>query len=94
MQRRYASDEKKTPLCFIFLGSLGALLVGLGIITLFAANRKDIGRPARAVLSFIPLCHRKKRQCLQAFLIPVSPLWDGSEIKSLWYFNSKCFSRP
>ena len=56
LRQRYASDEKKTPLWFIFLGSLGALLVGLGVITLFAANWKDIGRPARAVLSFIPLC--------------------------------------
>ena len=56
LRERYASDEKKTPLWFIFLGSLGALLVGLGVITLFAANWKDIGRPARAVLSFIPLC--------------------------------------
>ena len=56
LRQRYESDERKTPLWFIFLGSLGALLVGLGVITLFAANWKDIGRPARAVLSFLPLC--------------------------------------
>ncbi|MCL1887922.1 MAG: DUF2157 domain-containing protein [Kiritimatiellaeota bacterium] len=55
LRRRYARDER-APLWFIFLGSLGALLVGLGVITLFAANWKDIGRPARAALSFAPLC--------------------------------------
>ena len=55
LRKRYATEERRTPLWFIFLGSVGALLVGLGVITLFAANWKDIGRPARAALSFVPL---------------------------------------
>ena len=56
LRERYAPDERATPLWFVFLGSLGALLVGLGVITLFAANWEAFGRPARAVLSFVPLC--------------------------------------
>jgi hypothetical protein len=56
LRQRHTPDERKTPLWFVFLGSLGALLVGLGIITLFAANWEAFGRPARAALSFAPLC--------------------------------------
>ena len=56
LRRRHTPDERKTPLWFMFLGSIGALLVGLGIITLFAANWEVFGRPARAALSFAPLC--------------------------------------
>ena len=35
--------------------ALGSLLIGAGIILLFAHNWDALGRPARAVLSFVPL---------------------------------------
>lgn len=39
----------------ILMAILGALLVGSGIILTLASNWEELGRPARAVLSFLPL---------------------------------------
>lgn len=39
----------------IMMAILGALLVGSGIILALASNWDELGRPARAVLSFLPL---------------------------------------
>ncbi len=39
----------------ILLAILGALLIGSGIILTLASNWDELGRPARAVLSFLPL---------------------------------------
>ena len=43
------------PVGLIILGSLGALLTGLGIISLLAANWGDMPRDLRALISFLPL---------------------------------------
>ncbi len=39
----------------VLFGVLGALLIGLGIISLFAHNWEELSRPVRAVLSLLPL---------------------------------------
>mgnify|MGYP003650864159 CR=1 FL=1 len=44
-----------TRLVLIFFGILGGLLVGSGIILVFAYNWDDFGRPTRALLSMTPL---------------------------------------
>jgi uncharacterized membrane protein len=53
---RYAhADMKSVAWSRIILGSIGALLIGLGVIALLAANWDDIPRAARVVISFMPL---------------------------------------
>lgn len=48
------SVNKKWFLIILF-GVLGALLIGLGIISLIAHNWEELSRPVRAVLSLLPL---------------------------------------
>ncbi|MGI6497169.1 MAG: DUF2157 domain-containing protein [Kiritimatiellia bacterium] len=56
LRARYAqAAENETPWGRTIFGSLGALLVGLGIIALLAANWGDLGRPTRTVIAFTPL---------------------------------------
>ncbi|MFA7173741.1 MAG: DUF2157 domain-containing protein [Kiritimatiellia bacterium] len=50
---RLRQDQR--PIGLIILGALGALLIGLGIISLLAANWGDLPRDARVVISFLPL---------------------------------------
>jgi len=47
--------ETRTHWATIAFAVLGALLIGGGIILLFAHNWEDLSRPVRAVLSFCPL---------------------------------------
>jgi len=56
LKSRYELVKKdQRPVGLIILGSLGALLIGLGIISLLAANWGAIPRDMRAVISFLPL---------------------------------------
>ena len=56
LRTRYAQvAANETPWGRIIFGSLGALLVGLGIIALLAANWSELGRPTRTVIAFTPL---------------------------------------
>ena len=56
LNARYELAKKdQRSIGLIILGSLGALLIGLGIISLLAANWGDIPRDLRAVISFLPL---------------------------------------
>lgn len=56
LKSRYELVKKdQRPVGLIILGSLGALLIGLGIISLLAANWGDLPRDIRAVISFLPL---------------------------------------
>ena len=48
-----ATRSSRLPV--IVFGVLGALLIGAGIILLLAHNWENLSRPARAVLSFLPL---------------------------------------
>jgi uncharacterized membrane protein len=50
-----AKADRKAPLALLICAILGALLVGLGIILIFAHNWAELGRPVRTLLSFAPL---------------------------------------
>ena len=52
---RYAALPAGVSLGRVILGSLGALLVGLGVIALLAANWEDFSRGLRTVIAFAPL---------------------------------------
>ncbi|PLX85579.1 MAG: hypothetical protein C0617_03525 [Desulfuromonas sp.] len=47
--------SRKAPLALVICAVLGALLVGLGIILIFAHNWAELGRPVRTLLCFAPL---------------------------------------
>ena len=56
--RQYYGEVKsvsRTTAMLIILGTIGALLIGLGIILLLAHNWEQFSRFTRAILSFIPL---------------------------------------
>lgn len=70
---RYAGAEMKSVAWSrIILGSIGALLVGLGVIALLAANWDDIPRAARATLSFMPLA-----VCVATYIMGVQKGWTS-----------------
>ena len=51
-----AAPQKKGPgLIFVITGVLGALLIGAGIVLLFAHNWEELSRAWRAAFSFLPL---------------------------------------
>jgi hypothetical protein len=53
----YQSQAKQSrrPLGLIICGVLGAILIGLGIVLIFAHNWEYLSRSSRMVLSFVPL---------------------------------------
>lgn len=56
--RRHYGEIKavaKNAVTLIILGSIGALLIGLGIILLIGHNWEDLSRFTRGVISFLPL---------------------------------------
>lgn len=55
LQERYATPPTKHSLGIILAGCLGALLFGLGIISIFAANWDCLDRGARAAISLTPV---------------------------------------
>ena len=79
-------QQDQRPLGLIILGSLGALLTGMGVISLLAANWGDIPRDFRAVISFLPLviCYGialygyKKMDSSLAFCEPLGIFWGLS----------------
>ncbi len=60
----------KTSALLIVLGTLGALLIGLGIILLLAHNWEQFSRLTRGVLSFLPLV---LGQCLALWILSRRP---------------------
>lgn len=58
----------------ILYSIIGTLLIGLGIIMLFAYNWEQLSRPARAVLSFLPLI---AGQILAAYVLCKKPESDA-----------------
>jgi len=84
LRARYAlAAANETPWGRIIFGSLGALLVGLGVIALLAANWGDLGRPVRTIIAFMPLCAcavlyvagYRRRWSSRAFLEPLGLFW-------------------
>jgi uncharacterized membrane protein len=57
LRAHYGPVEPARPvkLAVIIFGVLGSLLIGAGIILILAHNWEDLSRPARAILSFLPL---------------------------------------
>lgn len=55
LESRYPVSDGRMPLGTVIVGAFGAMLVGLGIIALFAANWDEFGRVARAVISVTPM---------------------------------------
>jgi uncharacterized membrane protein len=56
IERYYAgADSRRSNLGFVILTSLGAALVGAGIILLVAHNWDEFSRPLRTVIAFVPL---------------------------------------
>ena len=53
--RRYRPTEKRFSWGVMIAGGFGALLIGLGVIALFAANWNCFGRAARAAISLAPV---------------------------------------
>lgn len=52
---RYKTEASKISWGAIIIGAFGALMIGLGIIALFAANWDSLNRPVRAAVAVTPL---------------------------------------
>src|SRR5438270_5715566 len=55
IERHYGSVETRTNFGFVILATLGAALVGAGIILIIAHNSDDLSRGTRTVIAFLPL---------------------------------------
>ena len=55
IERHYGSSEPRSNFGFVILATVGAALVGAGIILLIAHNWDDLSRPARTGIAFTPL---------------------------------------
>ncbi len=75
--------EGRLSWSMIFIGAFGALMIGLGIIALFAANWDVFGREARAAIALAPvvvcgvvaICAHVKGVGSRTFWEPVGILW-------------------
>ena len=70
LQRRYAADPSSVSWRQILLCSLGALLIGLGVIALLASNWDALSRGMRAVIALLPLM-----LCVGAYLLGLFKGW-------------------
>lgn len=52
---RYAETVSSVSIGAVFAGAFGALLIGMGLIALFAINWPNLGRGTRAFISILPL---------------------------------------
>jgi len=77
LQKRYATDTQTMSWRQIVLCSLGALLIGLGVIALLAANWDSLSREVRTVFSLLPLT-----LCVGAYLLGLRKGW-----RSLGFFE-------
>jgi uncharacterized membrane protein len=55
LRERYAVDDSRPGLAQIVMGSLGALLIGAGLIAVIGYNWDDFSRPVRLLFAFLPL---------------------------------------
>ena len=55
LMQRYQPTERRFSWGVMIAGGFGALMIGLGVIALFAANWDSLGRPARAAISLAPV---------------------------------------
>lgn len=52
---RYEKGARRFSWGVVFLSAFAALLVGLGVISIFAANWEEMGRATRAFVSLVPI---------------------------------------
>jgi uncharacterized membrane protein len=55
LHERYAVDPAQPGLAQLVLGALGALLIGVGLISVIGYNWDDFSRPVRLLFAFLPL---------------------------------------
>ncbi len=55
IERHYESVKPRTNFGFVILATVGAALVGAGIILLIAHNWDELSRPTRTIIAFLPL---------------------------------------
>jgi hypothetical protein len=55
LRQRHPVEEPGVGLAQMIMGSIGALLVGAGLITIIAYNWDDFTRPVRLLFAFLPL---------------------------------------
>lgn len=55
LRRRHVVDDSQPGLAQILMGTLGALLIGTGVIAVIGYNWDDFGRPVRLLFAFFPL---------------------------------------
>ena len=55
IDRHYGPAEARSNFGFVILATIGAALVGAGIVLLIAHNWDDLSRPARTGIAFVPL---------------------------------------
>jgi len=72
LQKRYAADPSAVSWRQIILCSLGALLIGLGVIALLAANWDFLSREMRAFIALLPLT-----LCVGAYLLGLKKGWKS-----------------
>jgi len=73
---RYEPNGAKVSWGAMLAGAFGALLIGLGIIALFAANWDCFGRAERAVIAVSPV--------VLCGLVALVASWKGWKTMSLW----------
>lgn len=79
--RQYYGEVKsvsKTWVTLAICGVAGALLIGLGIILIFAHNWEQLSRSTRAVLSFLPLAIGQALALWAIWKRPDSSIWKES----------------
>ena len=88
---RYKPEAPKVSLGAIIVGAIGALMIGLGIIALFAANWDSLNRSARAAVAVTPLIvcaligiiASFKNVKAMAFWEPLGILWCVSTVAAV-----------
>lgn len=79
LRQYYGPEEKKGPgLIFVITAVLGAMLIGAGIVLLFAHNWEELSRAWRAAFSFLPLITAQVIYGYVFFNKKDSPAWVES----------------
>lgn len=76
LTRRYAETESRISWGAVLAGTFGALLIGLGVIALFAANWDCFGRGARAAIALAPV--------VCCGVVATLSSWNGWKSAFLW----------
>jgi uncharacterized membrane protein len=64
LRERHPVDDSQPGVAQIIMGSLGALLIGTGLIAVIGYNWDDFSRPVRLLFAFLPLLARSSSACV------------------------------